>query len=64
MFWFSMNRFSETWDFLRSLSGFEFEEHPLIWHKNDNQGILPRPQHGPRRLEFGFFRLARSSKDN
>lgn len=55
IFWFSMNYYKET---LMCLQGSEWtvDPHPLIWHKSDNQGLLPDPQRGTRRVyETAFF---------
>lgn len=69
MFWFSMNKYQETLEFLYShftgrnvsIQGF-----PLMWHKSDHQGILPDPQRYGRRtyetailLTFGDRKIVR-----
>lgn len=55
VFWFSMDYYQETLDKLRA-AGWIITPFPLIWYKNDNTGILPDPNRGPRRIyETAFF---------
>lgn len=49
MFWFSMDYYQHTVDALTRM-GFDINSFPLIWHKNDNTGLLPDPSRGPRRI--------------
>ena len=54
LFWFPMQRYTETLAFLSSLPDTTVEPFPLIWVRD--KGVLPRPQHGPRRCyETAFF---------
>jgi len=54
MFWFSMTHYAETFDLLSS--EFFVDPYPLVWHKSDNAGNAPRPQHMARRVyETAFF---------
>lgn len=56
IFWFSPTFYCQTWEMLKLLDGFKFDEVPLIWHKDDNKGIAPDQQRRPRRLyEMAFF---------
>jgi ParB family chromosome partitioning protein len=50
MFWFSMHNYQKTLQFFKERSNIKFDPFPLIWVKDDNKGILPDPQRGPRRL--------------
>lgn len=55
IFWFSMDYYEDT---LRRLSGVfdRIDKRPLLWYKNDNKGILPDPNRGPRWVyETAFF---------
>lgn len=55
IFWFSPNLYCPTWEMLKLLDGFTFEEHPLVWHR-PGEGIAPDPQRRPRRVyEMAFF---------
>ncbi len=49
IFWFSMDYYQLTVDRLTAM-GWRVNPFPLIWHKNDNTGLLPAPQRGPRRV--------------
>lgn len=49
MFWFSMDYYHETKEQLSQM-GWAVNPFPLVWFKNDNTGILPDPQRGPRRV--------------
>lgn len=53
--WFSMDYYQQTLEQL-TITGWRVNPFPLIWYKNDNTGILPDPQRGPRRsYETAFF---------
>lgn len=55
IFWFSPTFYSPTWELLKLLEGFQFDEHPLIWSRG-NEGIAPDPQRRPRRTyDMAFF---------
>jgi hypothetical protein len=55
MFWFSMDYYQFTLEELTRM-GWRVNHFPLIWFKNDNTGILPDPNRGPRRVyETAFF---------
>lgn len=50
VFWFSMTYYAETKRKLEA-AGFWVQEHPLIWLKSDNAGIVPgRTNEHPRRI--------------
>jgi ParB family transcriptional regulator, chromosome partitioning protein len=54
LFWFSMTHYHETFELLSS--EFFVDAYPLVWHKSDNAGNAPRPQHMARRVyETAFF---------
>jgi len=56
MFWFSMQHYQFTFDYLSNNSPFLIDPIPLVWLKSDNSGIIPDPQRGPRRIyETAFF---------
>jgi ParB family chromosome partitioning protein len=56
VFWFSPKFYCRTWEMLKFLDGFKFDENPLIWMKDDQRGIVPDRHHRPRRLyEMAFF---------
>lgn len=56
IFWFSPTIYCNTWEYLKLLDGFRFDEHPLIWQRGENEGIAPDPQRRPRRIyEMAFF---------
>lgn len=56
IFWFSPTYFTQTWELLKLLDGFKFDEHPLIWVRDDQRGIAPDAQRRPRRMyETAFF---------
>lgn len=56
IFWFSPTHYCQTWENLKLLSGFRFDEHPLIWQRGENEGIAPDPSRRPRRVyEMAFF---------
>lgn len=48
MFWFSMRHYQFTYEALTS-QGWTIDRFPLIWSKG-NDGLLPDPQRGPRRV--------------
>jgi ParB/RepB/Spo0J family partition protein len=55
IFWYSLDYHMETRLALEQM-GWRVNLFPLIWFKNDNTGILPDPQRGPRRVyETAFF---------
>ena len=49
IFWFDMRYYNDTTEALAS-AGWAVQDHPLIWYKSDNTGILPDPNRGPRRI--------------
>lgn len=54
IFWFAPKFYCQTWLALKLLDGFEFDDHPLVWHKD--KGIAPDTERRPRRLyEMAFF---------
>jgi len=56
IFWFSPTFYCQTWEMLKLLDGFQFDEHPLIWQRGENEGIAPDPQRRPRRIyDMAFF---------
>lgn len=64
IFWFSPNLYCQTWEMLKFLSDFTFEEHPLIWHR-PGEGIAPDPYRRPRRVyEMAFFGWRGEAKIN
>lgn len=55
MFWYSMDYHQYTLERLTDM-GWRVNPFPLVWFKNDNTGILPDPNRGPRRVyETAFF---------
>lgn len=55
IFWFSMDYYQYTLECLTEM-GWKVNLFPLVWYKDDNTGILPDPQRGPRRsYETAFF---------
>lgn len=55
IFWFSMDFYNRTLVRLTQM-GWKVNPFPLIWFKNDNTGIIPDAQRGPRRVyETAFF---------
>lgn len=55
MFWFSMDYYAWTKNALEQMD-WAVNPFPLIWMKNDNTGLLPDPNRGPRRIyETAFF---------
>lgn len=55
IFWYSMKHHQWTLERLRAM-GLWVDEYPLVWHKSDNKGTLPRPDMGPRRVyEVAFL---------
>ena len=61
MFWFSMDYYSRTKEILE-LMGWTVNAFPLIWHKNDNSGIMPDPKRGPRRIYETAFLCSRGDR--
>lgn len=56
MFWFSMDFYQDTKDFLEKALGFVVNPFPLIWHKSDNVGMMPDVKRQGRRIyETAFF---------
>lgn len=54
IFWFSMKFYQKTLEQLRTQ--WEVNPVPLVWHKSDNKGIIPRPSFDPRHVyETAFF---------
>jgi hypothetical protein len=49
MFWFSMQHYAKTLEYLTKHTDFTIDEFPLVWMKSDRKGLLPRPDYGPRR---------------
>lgn len=50
IFWFSMNHYQETLEFLHTHApGIVWDPFPLIWHKSDNAGMIPDANRGGRR---------------
>lgn len=65
IFWFSPTLYCQTWEMLKLLDGFAFEEHPLIWQRGENEGIAPDPNRRPRRIyEMAFFGWRGQAKIN
>jgi ParB family transcriptional regulator, chromosome partitioning protein len=51
MFWYSMEFYFETSEFLRqNAPTLDMQKFPLIWLKSDNAGIMPDAKRGPRRI--------------
>lgn len=61
IFWFSMDYYHETQARLEKM-GWSVNPFPLIWFKNDNTGILPDPQRGPRRIYETAFLASRGDR--
>jgi|SRR5579863_198246 len=62
MFWFSMKFYEQTKQKLES-SGLYVHDHPLIWHKTDNAGIIPgRDNAFPRRVYETAFLCSRGRR--
>lgn len=58
IFWCSANIeiASRTFELLKLLDGFTFDEVPLVWMKSDGKGIAPDVNRRPRRIyEIAFF---------
>jgi ParB/RepB/Spo0J family partition protein len=56
IFWFAAAEWQNTWEMLKLLKDFQFDEAPLIWHKSDGKGIIPDPYRRPRRVyEMAFY---------
>lgn len=61
MFWYSMDYYQLTFDALTKM-GWRVNPFPLIWYKNDNTGILPDPERGPRRNYETCFLASRGDR--
>lgn len=61
IFWFSMNYYEETKTKLEAM-GWKVNPMPLIWHKNDNSGIIPDPNRGPRQIYETAFLCSRGDR--
>lgn len=61
IFWFSHNFYSETKTHLTNM-GWAVNPTPLIWHKNDNKGILPDPRRYPRQIYEAAFLCSRGDR--
>jgi ParB/RepB/Spo0J family partition protein len=62
MFWFSMKFYSETKSRLER-AGLYVHDHPLVWHKTDNSGIIPgRDNAFPRRTYETAFLCSRGKR--
>lgn len=61
MFWFSMDYYDFTLSALTDM-GWTVNPFPLVWFKNDNTGILPDPNRGPRRVYETAFLGARGDR--
>lgn len=62
VFWFSMTYYAETKRKLEA-AGFWVHEHPLIWLKSDNAGIVPgRTNEHPRRIYETAFLASRGKR--
>lgn len=63
MFWFSMKFYSETKRKLEEIPGLFVHDHPLVWLKSDNTGIIPgRDNAFPRRIYETAFLCTRGRK--
>lgn len=63
IFWFSMNYYGETLDYLNKHTNLEVNPFPLIWYKSDNKGLLPDPNRGPRRVYETALFLSRGDRN-
>lgn len=61
MFWYSMDYYEVTRQRLTSM-GWRVNPFPLIWHKDDNTGLLPDPERGPRRVYETAFMCSRGDR--
>jgi ParB-like chromosome segregation protein Spo0J len=61
MFWFSMDYYQDTKEALTAM-GWAVNPFPLIWYKSDNNGILPDPSRGPRRIYETCFMASRGDR--
>lgn len=61
MFWFSMDYYQFTLTSLEEM-GWRVDPFPLMWYKNDNTGILPDAQRGPRRVYETCFLASRGDR--
>jgi hypothetical protein len=63
MFWFSMKFYQQTKDRLEKVSDLYVHEHPFIWLKSDNAGIIPgRDNAFPRRIYETAFLCTRNKR--
>lgn len=63
MFWFSMKFYAETKARLEKISNLYVHEHPLIWLKSDNAGIIPgRDNQFARRIYETAFLCTRNKR--
>jgi ParB/RepB/Spo0J family partition protein len=60
MFWFSMDYYEDTR--VRLGSRFKVNPFPLVWVKDDNSGILPDANRGPRRTYETAFLASRGDR--
>src|SRR5262249_31191229 len=68
MFWFPIEQYEKTYEFLTAGCGFEVNRKPLIWLKD--KGLIPNPDYDARHVyETAFFgrrgdaRIIRSKHD-
>lgn len=61
IFWFSMKHYEKTKTTLRHM-GWEVNDFPLIWHKTDNAGIIPKPDYTPRQTYETAFLCSRGQR--
>ena len=61
VYWFSMTFYTETVKRLRA-AGWKVQDHPLIWHKSDGQGIVPGRNEYPRRIYETALLCSRGSR--
>lgn len=63
MFWFSMKFYQETKTRLEKIDGLQVHDHPFIWTKSDNMGIIPwRDNRFPRRIYETAFLCTRNKR--
>lgn len=61
IFWFSMD-FYELTKVTLGEAGWSVNPFPLVWHKSNNQGILPDSNRGPRRIYETAFLASRGDR--
>lgn len=61
IFWYSPKFHSATMTEL-STQGWAVNPYPLIWHRNDNSGILPDPKRSPRQVYETAFLCSRGDR--